>query len=149
MDDQEKLARARAVAIGAGRLHEHLAFVVGYLDRREAELVQRVEDAESDIDFLLKHNGTRQIADLEARCASLQAELIDSQMIVKLAREWGQAIANLEAARKKDEDEQKKKGGESVKTANAMYTAAQIALKTHLALKAGLKPAEEPAITEP
>ena len=149
MDDTERLARARAIATGAGRLNEHLAFVVGYVDRREAELLERAETAEADADFLMAHNGARQVAALEVRCATLEAEIAEAQTIVKLAREWGQAIANLEAARKKNDDEQKKKGGDSVKTANAMYTAAQLALKTHLGLKAALTPEEEPAITEP
>ena len=142
MDDTEHLARARTIAAGAGRLHEHLTFVIDYLDRREAELVERAETAEADVDFLMEHNGTRQIADLEARCAALQAELADNQIIVKLAREWGQAIANLETARKKDEDGKKKY------KANQSYTAAQLALKKHLALKTALQSPKEPAISE-
>src|SRR5258708_2973660 len=157
MDDQEKLAHARAIATGAGRLNEHLAFVVGYLDRREAELLERATQAETNVDFLVEHSGQRQTAELENRCAAFQTEneqlwqrvadlVIERDIairtvgdetlrdIAQIAIEWGRAIHNLEQARKKDND-QKKKGGESVYKANQAYT------KAHLALKAALKPA--------
>lgn len=144
MDDIERLARARAIAAGAGRSQEHLRFALEYLDT----MTGRAVEAETNVDFLMAHSGASQIAALEKRCQALHAELTAGQEIIRRAREWGQAIVNLEQARKKPNDGEKKKSGESVYKANQAYTAAQLALKTHLALTAVLKSQEEAAITE-
>lgn len=104
MNDQTRLAWARAVAAGAGITQENLKFVLDYLDRRTTELLNansrlveerraqthRAEDAEQNIQFLLSHNGFRQLNMVEdariallEQCANLRLELAEALVEIK------------------------------------------------------------------
>lgn len=77
MTDHTRMEAARAIALTSGRSQEHLKFVIDYHERRTSELLaantreveerrsqtHRAEDAESQVAFLLTHNG---VADLRA-----------------------------------------------------------------------------------
>ena len=89
------------MAAGAGISQEHLKFVIDYLDRRTTELLAansrlveerrtqtlRAEDAEKNIEFLLGHNGIRQLGDVEdSRCAVIEElEILQVQLSAALA----------------------------------------------------------------
>lgn len=130
MDDQERLSRARAIAVTSGRSQEHLRFVIEHMDRQMALVTARAEDAEREVEFMAAHSGVEQIRALEQERTDHMADIDRLRQIYTLAVEWGTAAQNLEASRKKGDDN---KGGEGVYKSNQAFT------KSHLALREALK----------